>query len=179
MKCALPECPEPKLTADGSTRVTDLEQGGYLHTPRVRRPNGGVGYTFVPPKNVCPIVYLPLMPDVLQQYLLSLNATTCEGPAGFAPVRIKRWLRPHTVSVYIVKNPLTDEVVDYGPAVSGGSGIQSVHGDVAQLHNNPTVLRMRSGTSQNARNRRTHCIEALPSKRRARSRRKYVMAREP
>jgi hypothetical protein len=112
----------PRTQIDGGWEYngwTELEHGGYMHMLGARLP-GGARYTAGTTKNVCPIVYLYMTPVVVPQYGLSFNPNVCEGPAGFAPVTYRRWLSPHTITVYVVKNPVTTKIVDYGSAMNGG-----------------------------------------------------------
>jgi len=45
------------------------------------------------------------IPDVEPEYALSFARDGCGGPTSYAPVTYKRWLWPHTITLYVVKDP--------------------------------------------------------------------------
>ena len=98
----------PRTAIDGGSDYngwTQIEVAGYLNDPRLQVPAGA--YKPQPPfPNDDPCRNYSGADFVLQpRYAISFDPNLCGGPAGFAPVTYRTWLRPHTGAVYIVRAP--------------------------------------------------------------------------
>jgi hypothetical protein len=84
---------------------TQIVEGGYIHQLGVRLP-GGHATTMSPDSDrVCYLVIPFWLTEVHPLYTLSFDRAACGGDAGFAPVTYNRWLSPHKMTVYVVKDP--------------------------------------------------------------------------
>lgn len=82
---------------------TQIEEGGYTHTPQTREK---VGFAHMSPvaDEPCRIFNGVFFPQLHSIYSLSFSANDCGGATNFAPVTLKRWLPPNTLNIYVVHN---------------------------------------------------------------------------
>jgi hypothetical protein len=102
----------PSSAIDGGFEFngwTQVQRSGFVSDPHLLPPAKAAqlaGYYNVP--HPCQPLNAFLFPDLHARYALAYSPGLCGGDAGFAPVLYHQWLRPHTVSVYIVRvQPIT------------------------------------------------------------------------
>ena len=86
---------------------TQIEESPYIHQPGIHLPDGMV-FDIGSTQTFCRLDYLPLMPSIVPHYSLALSLSACAGATPFAPVSYRRWLSPHSATVYVVNNPVTE-----------------------------------------------------------------------
>ena len=98
----------PRTAFDGGWEYDGLSQltvDGYVHQIGIRMPPGQQLLFGHRPVGPCELPVAPWIPDVRFEYALSYSATGCGGPTNFPAITYRRFLSPHEVTVYIVKDP--------------------------------------------------------------------------
>jgi hypothetical protein len=83
--------------------LTEIDQTGFENDSRIVIP--AEAYVPVPPPSpleVCRPHMAELLPSIHPRYALSFDPAACAGQSRFAPVTFHEWLRPHSVTIYIV-----------------------------------------------------------------------------
>ncbi|HEV2619813.1 MAG TPA: hypothetical protein VGU23_07730, partial [Acidobacteriaceae bacterium] len=83
---------------------TQIDHYGFVNTGNIRLPTGyyvqrPIPYSISP--RPCNDGWAPDFPAIHPQYVLSFDATSCDGPSGFAPVEYHAWLPPFRREMYI------------------------------------------------------------------------------
>ncbi len=97
----------PRSQFDGGWEYDGLTQvikGGYVHQGGIRLPEGQLLYGHRR-SGPCEVPIDVWLPDVEPAYALSYSRDGCGGATSFAPVTYRRLLWPHTITLYIVKDP--------------------------------------------------------------------------
>jgi hypothetical protein len=97
----------PRTQFDGGWEYDGLTQilvGGYVHQNDIRIPQGPLmyGHRRTGP---CEIPIDVWIPNVEPAYALSFTPDGCGGASSYPPVTYSRWLWPHKITLYVVKDP--------------------------------------------------------------------------
>jgi hypothetical protein len=83
--------------------LTQIDQTGFLNDPRILVPEGAyIPPPPFPPLGNCHPLMAELLPSIHPRYALSFDPAACAGQSRFAPVTYREWLKPHSVTIYIV-----------------------------------------------------------------------------
>jgi len=82
---------------------TQILVGRYIHQTNANVPEG---FTYGAISHlVCPERMSTWNASVFPKITLSFDPNACGGPTGLTPVTIHRWLPPHQIAIYVVKDP--------------------------------------------------------------------------